>query len=157
MGYPAFLTLIILIFNFLAPVQAADDISIKGVWKTQKEDKNAHIAIMDCPDKPKALCGKIIWLQHPIDDRGQPQQDRLNPDVALQSQPIIGMMLLKDFVRKDSRRVWADGTIYNPEDGKIYSCTLTLTKDDQDKDILEVHGYVGIELLGETQYWMRKY
>lgn len=134
----------------------AGTLNIQGTWRTQKDDKNAEIMIDECADKPAAYCGKIAWLQHPTDDNGQPKTDRNNPDDNLKSRPIMNLPLLRHFVKKDGELVWAGGTIYNPENGKIYSCTLTLTQDDNGKEILEVRGYVGVEMFGESQYWIRK-
>ncbi|MDP6689178.1 MAG: DUF2147 domain-containing protein, partial [Alphaproteobacteria bacterium] len=51
----------------------------------------------------------------------------------------------------EEANVWNDGTIYNPEDGEIYSCTMTLV----DGRTLKVRGDVGLPLFGKTQVWTR--
>ena len=150
------LTVAIIAISSASLTWSVDELSIKGTWRTQKDDRNAEIMIDKCADKPNAYCGKIVWLQHPTDDNGQPKVDQNNPDDKLKSRPIMGLPLLRHFIKKDDEFAWAGGTIYNPENGKIYSCTLTLTQDDNHKEILEVRGYVGVEILGESQYWIRK-
>lgn len=151
----AILLTCIMAINTSSSSWTAGELSIKGLWRTQKDDKNAEIMIDKCTDKPETLCGKIVWLQHPIDDRGQLKTDRNNPDDSLKSRPIMGLHLLHHFMKKDDELVWAGGTIYNPENGKTYSCTLTLMQDDNHKEVLEIHGYVGVEILGESQYLTR--
>lgn len=47
---------------------------------------------------------------------------------------------------------FAGGTILDPRDGKIYKATMKVTPDGQ---TLVVRGYIGIELLGQNQYWTR--
>lgn len=51
----------------------------------------------------------------------------------------------------DGGNVWDEGKIYNPEDGKTYSCKMTL----KNPNTLDVRGYVGISLIGKTQVWTR--
>ena len=47
---------------------------------------------------------------------------------------------------------WSGGTILDPESGKVYKCLLSL-EDGGDK--LKVRGFIGLSLLGRTQYWLR--
>jgi uncharacterized protein (DUF2147 family) len=47
--------------------------------------------------------------------------------------------------------MWSGGTIYNPDDGKTYSCKLTM----MDPKTMKVRGYFGISILGKTQIWNR--
>jgi uncharacterized protein (DUF2147 family) len=46
---------------------------------------------------------------------------------------------------------WEDGTICDPENGKIYTCSIWL--DEENKDRLHVRGYVGPFF--RTQTWIR--
>ncbi|HUN52804.1 MAG TPA: DUF2147 domain-containing protein [Candidatus Sulfotelmatobacter sp.] len=130
-----------------APAAAADGLSPLGVWATEGE--KSHVKIEACGDK---LCGSVIWLKEPLDDKGREKTDQHNSDEALRARKIVGLAILSGFVpEKDEPGVWEDGKIYNPEDGKTYSCTLTV----KDASTLRVRGYVGIALLGKTQIWKR--
>jgi uncharacterized protein (DUF2147 family) len=40
----------------------------------------------------------------------------------------------------------------DPKNGKIYDCKIELMPDGR----LKVRGFVGISMLGRTQYWTRK-
>ena len=79
------------------------------------------------------------------------ENDGNNPDKKLRSRKIVGLSLLSGFVPSDDKNKWQDGKIYNPEDGKTYSCSLTLRDDGK----LDVRGYVGISLFGKSQIWAR--
>jgi uncharacterized protein (DUF2147 family) len=98
------------------------------------------------------LCGTIVWLKDPLGDDGKPAVDSKNPDPGLRSQRLVGLKLLSGFEQtSDDPDAWRGGTIYDPDDGRTYSCNLTL----QDKNTLKVRGYVGFSLLGKTQIWNR--
>jgi uncharacterized protein (DUF2147 family) len=118
-----------------------------GVWAT--EEAKSTVKIVDCGGK---LCGTIVSLKEPLDDKGKEKVDEHNPDKGLQTRKILGLPLLSGFVKaKDETNVWEDGRIYNPEDGETYKCTLTL----KDAGTLRVRGYIGIPMLGKTQIWTR--
>jgi uncharacterized protein (DUF2147 family) len=117
-----------------------------GTWAT--EGGKSHVTIIACEDK---LCGTIVWLKEPLTKAGKLKHDANNPDAAMQSRPIIGLPLLAGFVPSDDANFWDNGTIYNPENGEIYACNLTLARD----GTLEVHGYVGLPMFGKTQIWTR--
>lgn len=116
---------------------------VTGTWSTV--DDKSHVKIEPCGDK---FCGKIIWLKEPDTKDGKPKTDENNTNEALKTRPILGMELLTGFVAAGSDE-WDDGTIYNPEDGKTYSSTMTLA----DPKKLEVKGCV--LFFCKTQVWNR--
>lgn len=116
---------------------------VTGTWSTV--ENKSHVKIEPCGDK---FCGKIIWLKEPDTKDGKPKTDENNTNEALKGRPILGMELLNGFVAAGSNE-WDDGTIYNPEDGKTYSSTLTLA----DPKKLEVKGCV--LFFCKTQEWSR--
>jgi uncharacterized protein (DUF2147 family) len=61
-----------------------------------------------------------------------------------------GLILLNNFVFDADDKVWEDGTIYDPKNGKTYSCNITLVDDK-----LNVRGYVGISMIGRTAIWTK--
>lgn len=125
---------------------ALADEGVVGTWAT--EGGKSHVEISRCGSH---LCGEIVWLQEPNDAAGKPKVDRNNPDQALRDRPIIGLPLLNGFVAGSEPGTWEDGTIYNPEDGETYSCTMTLLDDGR----LRVRGYVGLPIFGKSQVWTR--
>lgn len=143
------LTLGVLIFS---PITHADNAAIIGEWTT-KEGKS-RVNISPCG---KALCGKIVWLReptYPADDKkgmaGQTKVDRENPDPELRKHPTLGLTILSGFTYAGDK-VWHDGTIYDPENGKTYKSNLTLAG----PKLLKVRGYIGFSWIGRTSEWTR--
>ena len=128
----------------MAQVPAAD--AILGKWLN--EDKDAHIEVYKDAGK---YFGKIVWLKDPIDEvTGKPKVDDENPEENLQNRPIIGLVILKDFIF-DGDEEWEDGTIYDPKNGKTYSCYMKL----DEEGVLKIRGYIGVSWIGRSSYWTR--
>jgi len=125
----------------------ADD--ILGVW--MNEDKDANVEIYKDGD---FYNGKIVWLKDPIrEETGKPKLDKENEDESLRTRPVMGLLLLKGFVF-DGDDEWEDGEIYDPKNGKTYSCYMEF-EDEDDMNTLKIRGYIGISLLGRTTYWTK--
>ncbi len=139
------LVFVSLLISGMISGQAINSDDILGVWLN--EDKDAHVEIYKEGDQ---YFGKIVWLKFPIDEEtGKPKVDDENPDEDLRDQPVLGLVLLKDFVF--DRDEWDSGSIYDPKNGKTYDCYMEL----KDEDNLKIRGYIGISLLGRTTYWTR--
>lgn len=119
---------------------------ILGIWWTP--DKDAKVRIYTAVSGK--ICGKIIWLKEPTNPDGTPKLDKNNPDTEAQKNPIVNMVFLKHFVYQGDNK-WEDGTIYDANNGKTYSCNIEL--DGPDK--LNIRGYVGFSLLGRTAVFTR--
>ena len=63
----------------------------------------------------------------------------------------LGLEIIRGMKQEDADK-YGGGTILDPRDGKIYHATMKVTPDGQ---TLVVRGYIGIELLGQNQYWSR--
>lgn len=134
------------------PVFADGQDGVLGIWLTDEGD--ARLEIVKQGD---VYNGSIVWLKEPLypaDDSkgmgGKPKVDRENPDKTFSIRPIMGLVLIQGF-KYVGDNVWSDGTIYNPKNGKLYRCKLTLMMDGS----LRVRGYWGISLFGETHIWTR--
>ncbi|MBD3669968.1 MAG: DUF2147 domain-containing protein [Gammaproteobacteria bacterium] len=130
--------------------ETGDAHAIVGTWLTG--DKTSRVEIKPCGDE---YCGTIVWLEepaYPADDEmaGEPKVDRNNPNESLQGRPILGLPMLEGF-HYAGDGVWKDGTIYDPRNGKTYSCKMTLVDD----KTLKVRGYIGFSLIGRTTVWTR--
>ncbi|MRR06351.1 MAG: DUF2147 domain-containing protein [Deltaproteobacteria bacterium] len=140
------------VLMFATSVFAADSNAVTGKW--WDENKGSQIEVYKCADK---YCGKVIYLAEPNfgeKDKGgmagKPKVDRENPNPAHRNIPILGLNMMSGF-KYAGGNVWEDGKIYNAEDGKTYKCKLTL----ENPDRLKVRGFIGVSLLGKTQYWSR--
>jgi len=130
------------VISFTAAAQTAD--AILGSWANPNGQD--HILIYK---KGNKYYGKLDWIKYPNDEQGKPKTDKNNPDPALRSRPDLGLELLKDFVY-DGDNVYNDGTVYDPKNGKTYSCKMTL-----DGNNLKIRGYIGISLFGRSEIWAR--
>lgn len=139
--------LLLLLFVQVNKIYAQAD-KILGFWFT--ENKKAKIEIYK---KEGKYYGKVVSLKDPIDpDTKKPKVDKHNPDPAKRNNPIVGLNLIKNFEYKDG--YWQNGTIYDPENGKEYSCYMEFDDPKNDRK-LKVRGYIGFSLIGRTTYWTR--
>ena len=115
---------------------------IEHVW--YNEEQSAKVQVYKAVDGK--YYGKIVWLKVPLRE-GKPKTDYRNPKESHKSDPLLGLMVLKGF-RKTGDDKYEDGTIYDPNNGKTYSCTIV-----QKGNKLDVRGYIGISLLGRTTVW----
>ncbi|OYU84040.1 MAG: SIGNAL peptide protein [Flavobacterium sp. BFFFF2] len=125
--------------------QTAKADQILGVWLS--ENKEGKIEIYKTASN--TYCGKIVWSKNFYEADGKTlRKDQHNKDESLRSRPIKNMVILTDFVFEDGH--WEDGHIYDPKNGKTYSCTIKL-----EGDALHIRGFIGISLLGRTTIWTR--
>lgn len=129
---------LIIFFN----ISAFSQNQIEGKWLSSDQE-----GITEIYEQGGKYFGKIQWLKIPNDLKGIPFKDTENPNKSLREQALIGLLILKDFVYKNNE--WKSGTIYDPTDGKTYTCTMWLT----DNNTLKVRGYLG--LFYQTQTWTR--
>ncbi len=129
-----------------APSKATGGDRLVGVW--EPSNGKVKVKIDKIGDK---FYGKIVWLKAPIDPKTKkPKVDKNNPDPKLRKTPLKGFRLLKDFTYT-GKNEWSNGTIYDPENGSTYSCTIKMT----DVNTLDIRGYIGISALGRTDVWKR--
>ena len=72
---------------------------------------------------------------------------------ADRNKPTIGMKVLRNFhtnEKKDTQYI--AGTILDPTSGKLYKGTLNLRANGKR---LALRGYIGVELIGRSQTWIR--
>lgn len=67
----------------------------------------------------------------------------------LKNQPIMGMIVLKNFHHEGDD--WVGGTLLDPENGKVYKGKIWAIGNDK----LGMRGYVGISLIGRSATWER--
>ena len=87
--------------------------------------------------------GKLIWI------RPNASLDLNNPNELERKKSLRGKEILKDFIFENN--TWHSGTIYDPNNGKTYSCKATM----DEKGNLSLRGYIGFSLLGRTTYWVK--
>ena len=113
--------------------------AIVGEWTNEKKDTKFQIF-----KQGNKYFGKILW------GTSSETKDVKNPDPKLKTREVIGLVMLNNFVF-DGVDTWENGTIYDPREGKTYSCKITL----KGKDKINVRGFVGISMFGRTEVWTR--
>jgi uncharacterized protein (DUF2147 family) len=133
----------ILCFTAATPASAADPL---GKWLT--ESGKATVAIVNCGG---ALCGNVVALKEPNDPAtGKPKTDINNADPAKRARPVIGVQIVIDMRRDGTADKWK-GQVYNAEDGKTYTGSITLV----DAKTLNLQGCALGGLVCKTQTWTR--
>ncbi|MBS1774044.1 MAG: DUF2147 domain-containing protein [Bacteroidetes bacterium] len=115
---------------------------IEKVWYNQEKTSKIHVY----KAKDGRFYGKIVWLKEPVRN-GKARVDEFNPEEANRNTPLIGLLILKG-LEKDGDNEYHNGKIYDPKNGKTYSCRATLNG-----NVLNLRGFVGISLIGRTSQW----
>jgi uncharacterized protein (DUF2147 family) len=89
------------------------------------------------------LFGKLIWVK-------TERKDIYNKEEALRNRDVKGLIMLSDFTWENPQ--WINGKIYDPEGGSTYSSKMWLS---DDKQTMNVRGYIGFSLLGRTEKFTR--
>lgn len=126
-------------------IQSGGD-DIVGVWLTGGKDGKVTIF-----KTGNYYYGKISWLRVPLNESHKPKTDIHNRNTELQNKPLLGLLMLKSFSYNATDNIWDGGTIYDPKNGKTYSCKMELTG----ANTLEVRGYIGISMVGRTDTWTK--
>lgn len=129
-------------------VQAGDPDAILGKWCD--EERKIEFEIYKYDGK---FIGKILWLRepyYPADDPkgmgGKPRVDRENPETAKRNRPLLGIDVVWNLVYA-GENTWTDGLIYDPRNGSIYHCKVTI----EGNDMMSVRNFIGVSLLGITK------
>lgn len=129
-------------FLTLSTIQAQ---SVVGKWKTIDDETGEAKSIVEIYEKSGKIYGKVVDIL-----RADRKKDVCTKcDGAEKNKAILGMVIING-LKKDGAE-YNGGTILDPTNGKKYKCYITL--DSADK--LKLRGYVGISIVGRTQYWTR--
>ena len=121
----------------LVPASAIAATPILGRWVT--EGKTAIVTVAPCGP---TLCGRITAL---LNRRTSGLAvDAKNRDPALRTRPLLGLIILSEFV--EAGDVWR-GRIYDPQTGKTYKSIVSRDPD----GTLKVQGCIAF--LCQTQSW----
>lgn len=119
--------------------------SVIGKWKTIDDETGEAKSVVEIYEKSGKIYGKVVEIL-----RADHKKDLCTScDGAEKNKPILGMVIING-LKKDGAE-YNGGTILDPTNGKKYKCYITL--DSADK--LKLRGYVGISIMGRTQYWTR--
>ncbi len=118
--------------------------AILGIWLSENKDGKVEIY-----QQGNKYFGKLIWGKDMFESDGvTSKKDTKNTDANLKNRNLKDLVILTNFVFEDG--VWSGGKIYDPQVGKLYSCSMKL-----ENNVLNIRGYVGISLFGRTSEWTR--
>jgi uncharacterized protein (DUF2147 family) len=141
------MTIIILLMSLFSIANvSAGGVDIVGTWEVGS--KEARITIFKTGNY---YYGKISWLKNPNDEAGKPKTDIKNRDEHQHTKHILGLLILKSFEYNAHEHIWDKGTVYDPKNGKTYSCKLVMVNN----NTLEVRGFIGISMIGRTDTWTK--
>jgi uncharacterized protein (DUF2147 family) len=112
-----------------------------GIWRM--DNGKVTVRVSRCGAN---LCGTVVGLRKPRDDKGRPRLDKENPNPALRRRPVIGLTILNN-MKPRGEGYWT-GTIYNPDDGATYSSNMTL----QSANTMRVKGCVASVLCRSMKF-----
>jgi len=137
-------------FSSCAQAQNASAADPRGRWITASG--NLEVEVAPCG---AALCGTVTQV---LGNRSMGRD--AEPMQPADNRPALGMKLLKDFVPSATGAdgitptQWS-GEIYNRENGKTYSCQMSLDTQADGSKVMVLRVYVGLPLFGKTQRWQR--
>jgi uncharacterized protein (DUF2147 family) len=137
--------LLLLVTSWLGAtaVHAADAASPIGLWKGSDDT-------FEMSESEGELSAKIVALSEPNMTDGREKTDIYNPDATKRSRPIIGLVFITGCTKKSATR-WENGTVYDPKDGKTYSCFVEL----QGSNRIKLRGFIGFAAIGRNYIWTR--
>ena len=130
------IALLIFILFFVNKVLAQND--FVGRWLSPSKK-----GIVETYIQNNKLYGKLVWVK-------TERKDIYNADKSLRNREVKGLIMLNDFTWEAPQ--WVGGKIYDAEGGSTYSSKMWLS---EDKQTLNVRGYIGFSLLGRTEKFTR--
>src|SRR5690606_5381861 len=118
---------------------------VTGKWKTIDDETGEAKSIVEIYKQNGKGYRKVVDILDPK-KRDLTSVECTGSD---KNKPISGLEIING-LDTDSDE-YNDGTITDPNNGKVYKCYIEL--DGADK--LNVRGYIGFSLIGRTQTWQR--
>ncbi|MCP4457589.1 MAG: DUF2147 domain-containing protein [Cytophagales bacterium] len=151
--YPAFL-----IFSLTLSAQVSiNEKDCLGVWKTIDDETGITKSTVEVFKKDKLYYGRVLEILDPdaLKDSGKERYEDILcdecPEGKGKDQPIMGLDILWAMEKGSDK--WSNGKIMDPENGKIYTCTMWLEDDDEKGNTLKVRGWLAFFF--RTQTWYR--
>ncbi len=137
--------ILIITFLFFNVFVNAQKYGVTGKWKTIDDLTGEAKSIVEIYENSGKIYGRVIEI---FDERKR--KDLCNECSGEDAgKPVLGLIIIKGLSKNGEE--YDSGTILDPKNGKLYKCYIAL----EDKDVLKVRGYIGISIVGRTQYWQR--
>lgn len=136
---------VFLCFLVAMPLMAMGQL-VTGKWITIDDETAREKSIVEIYERGGKYFGKVVSIFPGEGVDTDPVCDECSEDDPRYNKKVIGMEIIKDLERSGSEYV--DGTILDPEIGRVYRCKIWV-----DGDKLNVRGYWGPFF--RTQTWKR--
>ena len=130
-----------ILFSTLAWAEKTD---VEGRWLTQEGDGWITIQIVG-----DSLEGSVAGSPDPKQREERKFDDR-NSDPSLRTRRLDGLTIMTGFAYEGDGH-WSGGTVYDPNSGKTYKCTVKQL----DTNTLKIRGFIGISIFGRSETWTR--
>jgi uncharacterized protein (DUF2147 family) len=120
--------------------------SITGKWTTIDDNSGKEKSVVEIYLKGDKVYGKVTKIIVGPGEDPDPVCDKCPHDDIRYDKKIIGMEIIRDLTK--TGEAYSDGTILDPEEGKVYRCKLWAEGNE-----LKVRGYWGPFF--RTQTWKR--
>ena len=126
----------------------AEPAPIEGRWVTFDNDTKQKRAVIEIVRDGRRATGRIVELFLSPGEDPDPVCDSCQG--ADHDQRIRGLAVLA--VESDGDGPSYRGTVLDPEEGRNYRCVLVLLPGGQQ---LQLRGFVGLEIFGRNEIWIR--
>lgn len=120
--------------------------TILGKWTTIDDESGKARSVVEIGERSSKVFGKIIKLYPNTGEDPDPICDKCPEEDVRHNKKIIGLEIIQDMIW--SEKTLTEGTILDPESGKIYQCKIWLEGEN-----LKVRGYWGPFF--RTQTWKK--
>src|SRR5262245_22104130 len=110
---------LLMCLTLIGPALLAMDSPV-GKWKTMDDQTGQPKSIIQISENGGKLSGKVLELINP--EEPNPKCDKCPGDSK--GKPVIGLTILWDM--KKAGEEWSGGKIMDPQNGKVYKCTMRL-------------------------------
>ena len=155
--------------KFLLPIflfwtiTASAQISINGkdcigTWKTIDDEIGVTKSTVKVYKKGDFYFGQVLTIldPDPLTDSGKDRHEGILceecPEDRGKDQPMMGLEIIWDM--EEGADKLSGSKIMDPENGKIYTCTIWLDEGDQEGNTLKVRGWLAFFF--RTQTWYRE-
>lgn len=120
--------------------------SVTGKWKTIDDKTGDAKSVVEIFELNGKIYGKIIDIYN--ESKRNAKCEKCSGEDK--NKQVLGLTIIKG-LSKDGDE-FSGGKITDPQTGSTYKCILKL----KTKDKLEVRGYMGISIMGRSQFWVRQ-
>ena len=118
-----------------------------GLWKTMDDEDGSVKSEVRIVDSGGVVSGRI---ERQLDPKAKADDKCAKCADDRKDKLVLGMEILRGLKKTDGKDIWENGTVLDPNNGKVYKATLTPIEGGKK---LQLRGYIGF--FYRTQVWIR--